>query len=113
MTDLSTHYSPYSKDVQIAAKPKPTTKDTGKDGYLEATQRATDSHGKICCEDCGRVIPKGQDERHHVKKRSQGGGNEAKNILVLGKPCHRHREEHGGKIMPSIQRDKLKGQCKD
>lgn len=51
------------------------------------------------CEDCGAYLPEPAivDYFHHIKLRSQGGGNELNNIALLCRKCHGAR--HGRKII--------------
>jgi hypothetical protein len=98
--NLADNFRPYSKSTQCAVTPPTPLRDKGRDGYAEATARATKNH-RIYCEDCGKPIPKGKEERHHIRKRSALGGNEATNILVLCKADHDYREAHGGRKKPS------------
>ena len=40
------------------------------------------------CELCRQTFPLGLFERHHRKRRSQGGQNVMSNVLVLCRGCH-------------------------
>jgi 5-methylcytosine-specific restriction endonuclease McrA len=56
--------------------------------YHTATERARTAEGYLQCEGCGRSLLDGQEQRHHIQFRSQGGATDAANLLVLCLPCH-------------------------
>ena len=46
------------------------------------------------CQRCGRWIALNEADRHHVRHKSLGGGDEDSNIKIVCRGCH--NEEHGG-----------------
>lgn len=58
------------------------------DAYQAATERARTPEGYLACENCGRSILDGQEHRHHIKYRSQGGKTSSDNIALLCLACH-------------------------
>jgi 5-methylcytosine-specific restriction endonuclease McrA len=56
--------------------------------YRTVTERARTAEGYLQCEGCGRSLLDGQEQRHHIQFRSQGGATDVANLLVLCVPCH-------------------------
>lgn len=56
--------------------------------YRLATERARTPFGFLQCEQCGRSLPEGREQRHHVKHRSAGGETIESNISILCMECH-------------------------
>jgi 5-methylcytosine-specific restriction endonuclease McrA len=56
--------------------------------YRAATDRARAAEGYLRCEGCGRSLLDGQEQRHHIRYRSQGGPTTPDNLLVLCLACH-------------------------
>jgi 5-methylcytosine-specific restriction endonuclease McrA len=71
------------------------------DAYRAATERARTPEGYLICEGCGRSLIDGQEQRHHVLYRSQGGQASADNIAVLCLACH--SSMHGVRtVLPDV-----------
>lgn len=79
-------YAPITKPKKWT-KRKPSVK-ADREQYHIATERARDPEGFLRCERCGHSILDGQEFRHHIKLRSQGGSTTAENISVICLPCH-------------------------
>jgi 5-methylcytosine-specific restriction endonuclease McrA len=56
--------------------------------YRLATERARAVERYIECEGCGRSLLDGDEQRHHIRFRSQGGKTEPQNLAVLCHACH-------------------------
>ena len=56
--------------------------------YRLTTERARSVEGYLACEGCGRSLLDGEEQRHHIRFRSQGGKTEPENLTVLCHACH-------------------------
>jgi 5-methylcytosine-specific restriction endonuclease McrA len=56
--------------------------------YRLVTERACTAEGYLACEGCGRSLLDGEEQRHHIQFRSQGGKTEPENLTVLCHACH-------------------------
>jgi 5-methylcytosine-specific restriction endonuclease McrA len=68
--------------------------------YRLATERTRTVEGYLACDGCGQSLLDGQEQRHHIQFRSQGGKTEPDNLAILCGSCH--RTAHG--IRPASTR---------
>jgi 5-methylcytosine-specific restriction endonuclease McrA len=57
--------------------------------YRLAMERVRTVEGYLECEACGRSLLDGEEQRHHIRFRSQGGKTESENLAILCGSCHR------------------------
>ncbi len=59
------------------------------------------------CEWCGKPSLVQDLDCHHVRFRSQGGGDEPENLIGLCRPCH--EKAHAGKLSESDLKSRVNG----
>lgn len=68
--------------------PKLKRKRVSKEDYLKQCEELFKKFGWRCA-NCGRILPL---QRDHIKKRSQGGGDEMENAQPLCPRCHDEKD---------------------
>lgn len=58
-----------------------------KDAFLFLARRY-EQDGKAHCEECGVAGDARSLDLHHLRRRSQGGAFEARNAMLVCRPCH-------------------------